>query len=155
MRRFFGTVARVSRWAHDEPDQFWAALEGNSEIPQDVTLAAFRQILLADRPPAWAGNAYRLLPAEALDLDPRRTPSLHPHEVAGLVHHLVGHGRVAALLREPLDRLPGHRADEDRNALQAPCGVDRSRRPWPPGWRRCRRSLPRRDSPVLPRRAWP
>ena len=70
VRRFFGTVARVSRWAHDEPDQFWAALEGNPEIPQDVTLAAFRQILLADRPPAWAGNAYRLLPAEALDLDP-------------------------------------------------------------------------------------
>ena len=61
MRRFFATVARVSRWAHDEPEEFWAALDGHPEIPQDATLVAFRQILLAGRPPAWAGE--RLPPA--------------------------------------------------------------------------------------------
>jgi hypothetical protein len=65
VRRFFGTVTRVSRWAHDQPEQFWAALEGAPEIPQDATLAAFRQILLAGRPPAWATEPFRLLPANA------------------------------------------------------------------------------------------
>jgi hypothetical protein len=65
VRRFFGTVARVSRWAYDQPEQFWAALDGHHEIPQDATLAAFRQILLADRPPAWVGEPFRLLPAAA------------------------------------------------------------------------------------------
>ena len=70
VRRFFGTVARVSRWAHDEPEEFWAALEGHPEIPQNATLAAFRQILLAGRPPAWAGEPFRLLPAEIPDLEP-------------------------------------------------------------------------------------
>jgi hypothetical protein len=69
VHRFFGTVARVSRWAYDQPDQFWAALEANPEVPQDATLAAFRQILLADRPPLWASEPYQLLPAEALDAD--------------------------------------------------------------------------------------
>jgi hypothetical protein len=64
VRRFFGTVARVSRWAHDQPEEFWAALEGHPEIPQDATLAAFRQILLAGRPPAWASEPFRLLPAD-------------------------------------------------------------------------------------------
>jgi len=33
VRRFFATVARVSRWAHDEPEQVWAALEGHPEVP--------------------------------------------------------------------------------------------------------------------------
>ena len=70
VRRFFGTVARVSRWAHDEPEEFWAALEGHPEIPQDATLAAFRQIVLAGRPPTWASEPFRLLPAEILDLEP-------------------------------------------------------------------------------------
>jgi hypothetical protein len=69
VRRFFATVARVSRWAYDEPEQFWAALERHPEIPQDATLAAFQQVLLAGRPPAWAGEPFRLVPAEALDLD--------------------------------------------------------------------------------------
>jgi hypothetical protein len=69
VRRFFGTVARVSRWAYDQPDQFWAALEGNPEVPQDTTLAAFRQILLEGRPPAWASEPFQLLPAAALDSD--------------------------------------------------------------------------------------
>jgi hypothetical protein len=63
VRRFFGTVARVSRWAHDEPEQFWAALEGHPEIPADATLVAFHQILLADRRPVWASEPFRLLPA--------------------------------------------------------------------------------------------
>jgi hypothetical protein len=65
VRRFFGTVARVSRWAHDQPEQFWAALEGHPEIPQDTTLAVFQQIVLAGRPPAWVGEPFRLLPAAA------------------------------------------------------------------------------------------
>ena len=64
VRRFFGTVARVSRWAYDEPEQMWAAIEGHPEVPQDATLAAFRQILLADRPPAWLDDGFRLLPVE-------------------------------------------------------------------------------------------
>jgi hypothetical protein len=70
VRRFFGTVARVSRWAHDEPEEFWAALEGHPEVPQNATLAAFQQILLAGRPPAWASEPFRLLPAEVLELEP-------------------------------------------------------------------------------------
>lgn len=64
VRRFFGTVARVSRWAYDEPEQVWAALEGHPEVPQDASLAAFGQILLADRPPPWISGIFRLLPAE-------------------------------------------------------------------------------------------
>jgi hypothetical protein len=63
VRRFFTTVARVSRWAHDQPEQFWAALEGHPEVPQGATLAAFQQVLLADRPPPWAREPFRLLPA--------------------------------------------------------------------------------------------
>lgn len=73
VRRFFATVARVSRWAHDEPEEVWAALEGHPEIPQNATLAAFQQILLAGRPPAWASEPFRLLPADALDLEPEET----------------------------------------------------------------------------------
>jgi hypothetical protein len=69
VRRFFGTVARVSRWAYDQPDQFWAALEGNPEVPQDATLAAFRQILLDGRPPVWASEPFQLLPFDTLDSD--------------------------------------------------------------------------------------
>jgi hypothetical protein len=63
VRRFFGTVARVSRWAYDEPEQIWAAIEGHPEVPQDATLAAFQEILLAGRPPAWLDGTFRLLPA--------------------------------------------------------------------------------------------
>jgi hypothetical protein len=69
VRRFFTTVARVSRWAHDQPEQFWAALEGHPEVPQDATLAAFQQVLLADRPPPWAREPFRLLPAAAEDVE--------------------------------------------------------------------------------------
>jgi hypothetical protein len=79
VRRFFGTVARVSRWAHDQPEQFWAALEGAPEIPQDATLAAFRQILLADRPPAWAATeSFRLLPASAPDVETEEEETTSP-----------------------------------------------------------------------------
>jgi hypothetical protein len=78
VRRFFGTVARVSRWAHDEPEEFWAALEGHPEIPQHATLAAFRQILLAGRPPAWASEPFRLLPVAALDLEPEEAEPTSP-----------------------------------------------------------------------------
>jgi hypothetical protein len=70
VRRFFATVTRVSRWAYDQPDQLWAALEAHPDVPQDATLAAFRDILLAGRPPAWAGDGYRLLPPEADDVEP-------------------------------------------------------------------------------------
>ena len=69
VRRFFGTVARVSRWAYEQPDQFWAALESNPEVPQDGTLVAFREILLAGRPPLWAREPFQLLPVEALDAE--------------------------------------------------------------------------------------
>src|SRR5262249_40686072 len=77
VRRFFGTVGRVSRWAYDQPDQFWAALEGNPAVPQDATLAAFRQILLDGRPPLWASEPFQLLPVEALaaELDQREPTS--------------------------------------------------------------------------------
>jgi hypothetical protein len=69
VRRFFGTVARVSRWAHDQPEQFWAALERHPEVPQDATLAAFRDILLDGRPPLWASERLWLLPAAAAELE--------------------------------------------------------------------------------------
>ncbi len=80
VRRFFATVARVSRWAHDEPEEFWAALDGHPEIPQNATLAAFRQILLAGRPPAWASERFHLLPVDVLDLEPEEAepPSTSP-----------------------------------------------------------------------------
>jgi hypothetical protein len=69
VRRFFETVARVSRWAHDQPQQFWAAIDGHPEIPASATLAAFQQILLDGQPPAWAGADYRVVPIDALDLE--------------------------------------------------------------------------------------
>jgi hypothetical protein len=78
VRRFFGTVARVSRWAHDEPEQVWTALEGHPEVPQDATLAAFQQILLADRPPLWASEPFRLLPAGTTDLTPAEAEPTSP-----------------------------------------------------------------------------
>jgi hypothetical protein len=75
VRRFFGTVARVSRWAYDQPDELAAALERHPEIPDDDTLAAFRRILLGDRPPGWATESFRVLPAGADLLSvPRRRP---------------------------------------------------------------------------------
>lgn len=63
VRRFFNTVARVSRWAHDEPEQLASALDGHPEVPPGPALAAFRTILLAGRPPAWARAPFRLIPA--------------------------------------------------------------------------------------------
>ena len=78
VRRFFGTVARVSRWAYDEPEQIWAAIEGHPEVPQDATLAAFQEILLADRPPAWLDGTFRLLPAETAQLRHSETPATSP-----------------------------------------------------------------------------
>jgi hypothetical protein len=63
VRRFFSTVARVSRWAYDEPEKFWAALEGNPAVPQGATLAEFREILLAGRPPLWVSEPFSLIPA--------------------------------------------------------------------------------------------
>jgi hypothetical protein len=78
VRRFFGTVARVSRWAYDQPEQFWAALEGHPEVPQDATLAAFQQILLADRPPAWVSEPFRLLPAAARAPEPGEAAPTSP-----------------------------------------------------------------------------
>lgn len=70
VRRFFETVARVSRWAHDQPQEVWAALDGHPEIRQGALLAAFREILLAGQPPGWAGETYHVLVPEALDLEP-------------------------------------------------------------------------------------
>jgi hypothetical protein len=78
VRRFFETVARVSRWAHDQPQEFWAALDGHPEIRQDATLVAFREILLAGQPPVWAGEAYHVLPAGALDLEPAEDEPTSP-----------------------------------------------------------------------------
>jgi hypothetical protein len=60
VRRFFRTVARVSRWAYDEPEQLAAALDGHPDVGPAPTVAAFRAILLADRPPAWARASFRL-----------------------------------------------------------------------------------------------
>jgi hypothetical protein len=62
VRRFFQTVARVSRWAYDQPEQLMAALDQNPEVPQGTVLAAFARIILADRLPGWAREPYRLLP---------------------------------------------------------------------------------------------
>lgn len=62
VRRFFATVARLSRWAHDQPEHLVAALEAHPEVPQDGTLEAFRAILLADRPPLWATAPFSLRP---------------------------------------------------------------------------------------------
>ncbi len=61
VRRFFGTVARVSRWAYEEPEQFAAALDGHPEVEAGPTLTAFRAILLEGRPPAWARAPFRLV----------------------------------------------------------------------------------------------
>ena len=62
VRRFFNTVARVSRWAYDQPEQLAMALEGHPEVPESTTLATFRAILLADRHPAWANVPFHLTP---------------------------------------------------------------------------------------------
>lgn len=78
VRRFFGTVARVSQWAYDQPEEFWAALEGHPEIPQDATAAAFQRILLAGRPPAWVSEPYRLLPALAPATEPEEAEPTSP-----------------------------------------------------------------------------
>jgi hypothetical protein len=69
VQRFFGTVARVSRWAHDEPDQLMAALEGHPDVPADGTLAEFRAILLEGRPPLWAQDSFHLITGAPLRLD--------------------------------------------------------------------------------------
>jgi len=69
VRRFFNTVARVSRWAYQEPEELTAALDGNPEVEPGPTLTAFRALLLADRPPAWAQASFRLLDGGGLQLD--------------------------------------------------------------------------------------
>jgi hypothetical protein len=78
VRRFFDTVARVSRWAHDQPQEFWAALDGHPEIRQDATLVAFREILLDGQPPVWAREAYYVLPAAALEIEPAEDEPTSP-----------------------------------------------------------------------------
>jgi hypothetical protein len=78
VRRFFSTVARVSRWAYDEPEKVWAALEGHPEVPQDATLAAFREILLADRPPLWASEPFFLIPAGTAEAAPPEAEATSP-----------------------------------------------------------------------------
>jgi hypothetical protein len=60
VRRFFRTVARVSAWANDQPEQLAAALDGHPDVEPGPTLAAFRTLLVADRPPAWARAPFRL-----------------------------------------------------------------------------------------------
>ncbi len=62
VRRFFGTVARLSRWAHDEPEKVATALDGHPDIPAGPALQAFRALLLAGRPPVWVQTRFRLLP---------------------------------------------------------------------------------------------
>jgi hypothetical protein len=78
VRRFFDTVARVSRWAHDQPQEFWAALDGHPEIRQDSTLVAFREILLDGQSPVWAGEAYHVLPAAGLEIEPAEDEPTSP-----------------------------------------------------------------------------
>jgi RNase P protein component len=75
VRRFFRTVARVSRWAHDQPELLAVALEGHPDVPQDDTLAAFRAILLAGRPPAWARVPVRLFPEAEAPVERSETSS--------------------------------------------------------------------------------
>jgi hypothetical protein len=60
VRRFFATVARVSRWAADEPEQVAAALDGHPDVAPGPSLTAFRAILLEGRPPAWARAPFHL-----------------------------------------------------------------------------------------------
>ena len=68
VRRFFQTVARVSRWAYDEPAQLHAALDGNPDVPQGPVLAAFSRILLVDRAPTWVREPFHLTaPPSTLD----------------------------------------------------------------------------------------
>jgi hypothetical protein len=69
VRRFFGTVARVSRWAHDEPEQLVAALDGHPEVPANAILAEFRTLLLEGRPPGWARGPFHLIARDSLRLD--------------------------------------------------------------------------------------
>jgi hypothetical protein len=78
VRRFFETVTRVSRWAYDQPQEFWAAIDGHPEIRQDATLVAFREILLAGQPPVWVGEAYHVVAPDALDLEPEETGATSP-----------------------------------------------------------------------------
>lgn len=61
VRRFFRTVARVSRWASDDPEGLATLLDGHPEVPQGEALVAFRRILLAHRLPPWA-EGLRLAP---------------------------------------------------------------------------------------------
>jgi hypothetical protein len=75
VRRFFGTVARVSRWAHDEPDQLLAALDGNPDVEAGPTLVAFRRILTEGRPPTWAHAPFRLAGETAARLDAGSEPN--------------------------------------------------------------------------------
>jgi hypothetical protein len=67
VRRFFRTVARVSRWATEQPDHLATLLDGHPEVPPGPALAAFQAILLHDRPPGWARLPYRLVPAQSAE----------------------------------------------------------------------------------------
>jgi hypothetical protein len=74
VRRFFGTVARVSRWAHDEPDQLLAALDGHPDVEAGPTLDAFRRLLSEGRPPTWAREPFHLAGQAAARLDAGQEP---------------------------------------------------------------------------------
>jgi hypothetical protein len=63
VRRFFRTVARVSRWAYDQPELLAALLDAHPEMPSGPTLASFQALLRRDLPPGWARLPYRLVPA--------------------------------------------------------------------------------------------
>jgi hypothetical protein len=67
VQRFFRTVARVSRWAHERPGDLAAALEGHPEVPPDATFTRFRALLLADQWPVWADAGLRLGPPATPD----------------------------------------------------------------------------------------
>jgi hypothetical protein len=62
VRRFFRTVARVSRWAYDQPELLASLLDAHSEVPSGPTLTSFQAILRRDLPPGWARLPYRLGP---------------------------------------------------------------------------------------------
>jgi hypothetical protein len=68
VKRFFNSIARVSRRASDDPEGLAEELARHPDLPPDQ-VAEFRRILLGHRLPAWAeAIPFRLTP-EPLTLD--------------------------------------------------------------------------------------
>jgi hypothetical protein len=69
VRRFFATVARVSRWAYEEPEQVATALEDHPDVERGPTLTTFLALLREGLPPGWAHGPFRLASDATLRLD--------------------------------------------------------------------------------------